>query len=502
MKLNEFSRFLQRVRAFCEAEALLEAPAGRPLQLAAAVSGGADSMALLRLLLALQPEYGFALSACHVNHGLRGAAADRDEAFVRAACARLGVPLRVFCPADVGFAPPACPGEDWARQLRYACFERLRREGIDCIATAHTGTDQAETLLFRLARGTGLHGAAGIRPKRPGFCRPLLGLTRADTEAICRLCGESFVTDETNDSDAYARNRLRHAALPALVSVNGAAVENLARFCEKAAAADAYFAREAERLLTQAAHACPEALPAGARYARAAGETVYSLHTLQAADPLILEAALHAQTAPIRDAEEKYVRLLARLVRQGSGAVQLTDEVRFCAGGGVFWRESGPARREPNAAPGCGSAIPFCPADGAEYPLGGGKVLKIRVFRVSSGEKEEKIQGVHKKDLKNQADYARIMTLYPALTLRCRQPGDRFRPAGRGLAKELRKWMNEAQIPPAQRDALPLLAAGHEVVWVLGEGFAEGLAPTAATTLCMQIEPQKMEESKNDEYAR
>ena len=94
------------------------------------------------------------------------------------------------------------------------------------------------------------------------------------------------------------------------------------------------------------------------------------------------------------------------------------------------------------------------------------------------------------------------MTLYPALTLRCRQPGDRFRPAGRGLAKELRKWMNEAQIPPAQRDALPLLAAGHEVVWVLGEGFAEGLAPTVATTLCMQMEPQKMEESKNDEYAR
>ena len=502
MKPNDFASRLQRVRAFCEAEGLLTPPESRPLRLAAAVSGGADSMALLHLLLALQPEYGFVLTACHVNHGLRGDAADRDEAFVREACARLGVPLRVFRPADVGFAVPAHPGEDWARRMRYACFDQLRREGIDCIATAHTGTDQAETLLFRLARGTGLHGAAGIRPKRPGFCRPLLCLTRADTEAICAACGEDFVTDETNDSDAYARNRLRHGALPALASVNEAAAQNLARFCEKAAAADAYLAREADKLLQQAVAACPEALPAGARYARDAGETVYALHTLQAADPLILETALHGLAAPIRDAEEKYVRLLAALVRQGSGAVPLTDAVRLCAGGDVFWQETTTARRVPQAEPARLEATPFCPRDGAEYALCGGERLKIRVFRVESDEKEEKTQGVHKKDLKNQADYAKIMTLYPALVLRCRQPGDRFRPAGRGLAKELRKWMNEAHIPPARRDTLPLLAAGQEVVWVLGEGFADGLAPTAATTLCLQMEPQKMEESKNDEYAR
>lgn len=108
-------------------------------------------------------------------------------------------------------------------------------DGIDAVATAHTGSDQAETLLFRLARGTGLHGAAGIRPSRPGYLRPLLCLTRADTEAVCRACGERWVTDETNDADDYARNRLRHGALPALCGVNSAAERNLARFCEKAA---------------------------------------------------------------------------------------------------------------------------------------------------------------------------------------------------------------------------------------------------------------------------
>ena len=174
MKHDDFSGILQRVRAFCEAEALLTPlAAGKPLHLAAAVSGGADSMALLHLLLALQAESGFVLSVCHVNHGLRGETADRDEAFVREACAELGLPLRVFRPAEVGFTVPPHAGEDWARRLRYACFEQLRQEGIDCIATAHTASDQAETLLFRLARGTGLHGAGGIRPKRPGYCRPL-----------------------------------------------------------------------------------------------------------------------------------------------------------------------------------------------------------------------------------------------------------------------------------------------------------------------------------------
>ena len=264
---------LARVRAFCREQGLL--PAARPLRLAAAVSGGADSMALLLILRALQPEYGYELSVCHVNHGLRGAAADRDEDFVRKVCAVWQLPLRVFHAGElepvVGAVPP-CAGEDWARRLRYACFDRLLQEGIDLLATAHTENDQAETLLFRLARGTGLHGAAGIRPKRGQYLRPLLCLSRTETEDFCRAAGQPWVTDETNATNAYARNRLRRTALPALQSANSAAVENLARFCEKAARADAYFAAKAAELLAAAALTEPvPQLPAGARYALGAG---------------------------------------------------------------------------------------------------------------------------------------------------------------------------------------------------------------------------------------
>lgn len=486
-----FAQTAARVGSFCRSEGLLK----EPLRLAAAVSGGADSMALLRLLLAMQPEFGFALSACHVNHGLRGASADRDEAFVRAECARLGVPLRVFGPADAGMAPPAHPGEDWARQLRYACFAQLRREGIDCIATAHTGSDQAETLLFRLARGTGLHGAGGIRPQREGFVRPLLCLTRADTEAVCAACGQRWVNDETNEADDYARNRLRHRAVPALKSVNAAAEENLARFCERAARADAYFAKQAGLLLEAAAQPCGKRLPAGAARAQAAGQEVWSVETLRTAEPLILEAALHRLTAPVRDAEEKYIRLLAALVETGSGAVQLTEQVRFCAAGGVLWQEL----PELESLPQLERAQPFLPAQQAEYPLAGGQMLKTRLIPAVF---QEKTQGVHKKDLKNQADYARITTLSSALVLRCRQPGDRFRPAGRGVSKELRKWMNETGVPPRLRDALPILAAGSEVIWVCGAGFADGFAPGPDSRQLLQMELQNREDESNYEHER
>ena len=440
------------VRDFCLQNRLL-CP-GQPLRLAAAVSGGADSMALLLLLRALQPEFGYTLSACHVNHGLRGAAADRDEAFVRQACGALGVPLRVFHAAELADtvdAPPPHAGEDWARRLRYACFERLCEEGIDAVATAHTANDQAETLLLRLAQGTGLHGAAGIRPRRGCYLRPLLCLNRADTEAVCRAAGQIWVTDETNETDAYARNRLRRAALPALQSTNEAATENLARFCEKAAQADAYFTQKAEALLMDARLSDTDPV-------------CWRLEPLAAADAPILETALHRLAAPVRDPEEKYIRLLVQLVQQGSGAVQLTGKVRFCAADGVLRQETQ-----------------------AEYLWPGAGKVTAKVFPANF---EEKIQVVHKKDLKNRADYARITTLYAGLVLRTRQPGDVYRPAGRAVHNRLRKWMNEADIPAQQRDTLPLLAAGSEVLWVCGSGFAEGLAPDETTTQILQMEQE------------
>lgn len=455
-----------RVLAWCEQAGLF----AHGQRVAAAVSGGADSMALLRILLALAGRLGVEVSACHVNHKLRGPDADADEAFVRAECARLGVPLTV-CRAGEEGLPDASGGEAGARALRYACFARVHAAGIDRIATAHTVTDQAETLLFRLARGTGLHGAGGIRPARDFYVRPLLCLTRGEVEDYCRAAGQRWVTDATNLSDAYARNRLRHDALPALRQANAGAERNLARFCEKAARAGAYFDRAAAALLAEAA-----------AQASRPGPGVWALEPLRRADPLVLEAAAHALVAPHRDPEALYIRLICQAVEQGTGAVQLRPEVRLRAGQGCLWLET-----PPPAGDAALEAQLFCPEKRTEYPLGGGKILLARLVWETF---QEKTQVVHKKDLKNVADYARITMLHPALTLRTRRPGDTYRPAGRGITKSLRKWMNEQAIPPDQRDRLPLLADGSEVVWVCGAGFAEGLAPEGAGGLVLHLEIQ------------
>lgn len=480
MQTADNNKIISKVESFCAANDLLSPECARVV---AAVSGGADSMALLFVLLLLRARFGYELSVCHVNHGLRGVSADADEAFVRDTCARLGVPLRVFHARDFGEIPPHA-GENWARQLRYACFERVLKEaggqGITVLATAHTATDQAETLLFRLARGTGLHGAAGIRPARGQYIRPLLCLSRAETESFCSTCGQGWVTDETNETNAYARNRLRHAALPALRSTNSAAEQNLAAFCEKAARADAYFVRESRNLMQKAQRELPRSLPAGARYAQKAGWPVWSICALQQADELILETALHGLVSPVRDAEQKYMTLLRDIVRAGTGAVQLVPRVRFCAEGGVLWREESlPAENVAKRF-----VIPFCPETRAEYSLPDGRLIKTSLEAKAF---QEKTQRIHKKDLKNRADYAKISSLYPAPVLRTRLAGDKYAPFGRGVSKDLRKWMNEAGIPPHMRGTLPLLASGSRVLWVCGAGFAQGLAPEDGCTQVLQI---------------
>ena len=161
---DETSKLIAKVERFARQEQLF-APAepGRALHLCAGRFGRSRQHGAAAGAAGTAAEaFEYTLSACHVNHGLRGETADRDEAFVRAECARLGVPLTGLPPGRCGtVAVPPHAGEDWARRLRYGCFAQLLAGGIDCIATAHTATDQAETLLFRLARGTGLHGAGG-----------------------------------------------------------------------------------------------------------------------------------------------------------------------------------------------------------------------------------------------------------------------------------------------------------------------------------------------------
>ena len=207
--LNKLENFLRRY-------AMIEAGD----HIICAVSGGADSMALLWAMYLLKEKLGIELSAAHFNHQLRGEESDRDEAFVRDFCNGYGIPLF----AGSGHVVAGKKGlEAAARDARYAFLRSLSGK----IATAHTADDNAETVLMHLVRGTGLKGLGAISPVSGNVIRPMLGVTRADVEAFLDEYHVEHITDSSNETDAFLRNRLRHHVMPLLKEENPKLAENL-----------------------------------------------------------------------------------------------------------------------------------------------------------------------------------------------------------------------------------------------------------------------------------
>lgn len=207
------------------------------LKLAAAVSGGADSVALLTLLAETRAQLGIVLSAVHFNHKLRGKASAADEKFVGALAEKFGVTLHIGRADVAGKARNEKSNlEDAARRARYAFFEKLAGQGLfDAVATAHTMDDQAETVLAHILRGTGIAGLAGIHPSAASVRRPLLDFRREDLRKYLRAKKRPWREDATNRDTNRTRARMRKKLLPLLVrDFNPAAVEHLAGLAQRA----------------------------------------------------------------------------------------------------------------------------------------------------------------------------------------------------------------------------------------------------------------------------
>ena len=221
---------VKKITDFISAHHLL-----RPgMKVLCAVSGGADSMCLLYVLNREKDALGITLSAAHYEHGIRGEESERDAAFTGQVCREMGIEL-VCEHGDVpAFAAEHHLGlEEAARKLRYAFLNRCADSlGCDVIATAHNLEDNAETVLFHLARGSGLRGLCGIPPKNGRLIRPLLAVSRDEIEAFLNSEGISWVNDSSNGSDCYVRNRLRHNVLPELRRVNPLYAEAVLRTSE------------------------------------------------------------------------------------------------------------------------------------------------------------------------------------------------------------------------------------------------------------------------------
>ncbi len=199
------------------------------------LSGGADSVSLLRGMLEISEELGITVKACHFNHGIRGAEADDDERFCKELCAELNVDI--YCGRDDVPAFAAMKKmtiEEAARDRRYAFFYRIcEKRKVDFCLTAHNMNDDAETLLHNLIRGCGPNGASSIAPYNVMLLRPMLKITRSHVEEYLESIGQNYVTDSTNNFDDYTRNYIRHEILPKMQKINPSAIEALSRYIER-----------------------------------------------------------------------------------------------------------------------------------------------------------------------------------------------------------------------------------------------------------------------------
>lgn len=419
-----------------------------------ALSGGADSVALLHALCALRDKLGLNISAAHLNHMIRGEEALRDESFVKQLCRDMNVPL--ICESvDVPLYAKEhrLSTETAAREVRYAFFERVNK-GV--VATAHTASDNLETVLFNLARGTGLNGLCGIPPKRGIYIRPLILATRQEVEDYCAKNGLSYVTDSTNLSDDYTRNRIRHTVIPVLKSVNASA--------EKAAARTVISLREDEELLSSLADS----------YLDKNCENGY-LNIKAEVSPAVLKRAI-----------KKYAESTVTGLFLDSN--HLNGVYSLCLNGGRISLPCDTSATAENGRLFIGKSL--------EY----GKKPKFRVTtEIKDNTFFENGEKVNNLLLNNSIDCDKIVG---ELILRTRLPGDSIRLAGRGCTKSLKKLMNELKIAINLRDSIPVLADDGGLVWVYGAGTANRCAVNEKTEKVMIITvsdvQNKTDEEKND----
>ncbi len=394
-----------------------------PRAIVAAVSGGTDSTALLLALADLRDE-GFDLAAVHVNHHLRGAESDGDEAFVRDLCAQLGVPLDVVDGTLDTEAIRRRGIEAAAREVRYA---KLREKGGDrLVATAHQKNDQAETVLMRLLTGSGIAGLRGVHPVRAdGFIRPLLDLTREEIEAFLRERGVTARIDRSNEDPRFLRNRVR-----AIVRELNA-VDNLVAVAAQA--------REQWPMLEQAIDAAePAALQ---------GHWPPELWLRQA----LLQRLVRRLDPDARDFDAR--RLAEEL--DGVMRVSVSRSVELVRRRGALLLERKREEAAEFAVSVAAGAAVYIPELDLTLGISEGVTGRGQRFQLPSGAA------------------ARFI-------VRNRRNGDRFQPLGLTSPKKLKDFLIDRKIAADVRDRLPLLLWNDEIVWIGGVEVSERFKVTTA----------------------
>ena len=430
-------------------------------QVTVALSGGADSVALLHVLVQEAPSRHWTVCAIHVNHHLRGAESSRDEDFCRTLCCKLGVPLSVV---DVDVTAHCEKSrhlsiETAARELRYGAFERLPQGKI---ATAHTLSDSVETMLFNLVRGTGLDGIRGIPPVRGRIVRPFIEVTRSQVEAFCEELKQPYVTDSSNASPKFTRNRLRSDVVLVLKDINPSFEAAAGRLMRLAAGDADYLEKASEHLLNSATE------PTGLVVRKIA-----NLHP--ALRTRIIRRFLSTEGQSI---DEQTILRADALLQSARGSIQISGEKMLVSSRGIFRMES-PVDR----LPGFWRNIALDPLQEVlRVRLADGRWMTIRQLSLRD---IKLFVNYIPLEFKNAVDCDRISR---SLVLRGKRPKDSLRQWGRGCTKTLKKLINEAAVPLSARDRLAVLADKGRLIWAEGFGVRDSAALTIHTERAVLIE--------------
>ena len=405
-----------------------------------ALSGGADSVALFHFLFQNKEKYNINLSVAHLNHGLRGAESDGDENFVCLLAKKYNVECFTKKVNMLTDTPPKKMGtEEWARLLRYEFLEDIANKKNAKIATAHSLSDNCETLLFHITRGTNIKGASGIAKIRQGIIRPLLEVTRSEIEEYCTSNKLDYVTDSTNLKDDYTRNKIRLNIMPILKKINSNVEVSMGRFINTQEEIDNYFNQKADKVLSESKIA----------------KDKYNKYIILSQDTIIIKYIIAKLVKQKGQVDSKKVDLILNLLQKDSSAVEITTNERLIINKDTIYFKT-----------------QYKDINIEEKPLIDGKNLFYDGFNIYIEKISKKscvnFEKFNKNSFKYMGDYDKIIG---QAVLRGRKTGDEYEIPKRNCTKSLKKFFIEEKIPQEQRAKIPVLAIDNKIIWVNGYGF-------------------------------
>ncbi|MEE1056883.1 MAG: tRNA lysidine(34) synthetase TilS [Acutalibacteraceae bacterium] len=421
------------------------------------VSGGADSMCLLHFLISIRKEMSLELIVAHINHNLRGDEAIRDQNLVSDFCCNNNVQCQILS-ADINkiSAETGESSEECGRRIRYEFFNKLcGRNGK--IATAHTLSDSCETVLFNIARGTGIKGLTGIPKLRDNIIRPLIDITRQQVEEYCKENKIVFITDSTNLENYYNRNKIRNIVIPVFKDINPSFEFSVGRLLKIAEGQLCLLDKLASNVLSDAIV-----------------KDGYNCDIIRKNDSIIIKQVVInlLKERGCTSFEERHINLIVDTIYNLNGVVQLPGRFICSAKQGILRVYKSVEQNNHKKSVDTNRAI--FPKKSCEFVINNQKVS----IQIISKEEFDKIMKVNKLLVKNSLDYDII---HDETQFRTRMSGDVFKQFERGVTKSLKKLFSEAKIPSEKRDDIIIVANGSEVLWVQGFGVSQISAVTPNT---------------------